>query len=240
MTLWVWDGTLQSQTMPGRKIPIVTGEIYHVVNRGIASQPTFTNGRDYQRMLMLLPYYRFASPPFKLSKFLTFPKSRQVEILQEMQENGQPLVDIIAYCLMPNHFHLVLKQISDESIAKFVSDVSNGYTRYFNTKYERKGPIFQGKFKAVRVEGEEQLLHLSRYVHLNPFSSYIVKAENELEDYPYSSFSEYVRETSGGFCQKQPVLSHFETPNAYRDFILDRADYQRELQDIKHLTLDDL
>jgi putative transposase len=226
--------------MPGRKLPIVTGGFYHIVNRGVASRPVFFSKRCYQRMLMLIPYYRYASPPFKLSRFLAFSKTRQAKILQEMYRSGQPLVDTSAYCLMPNHFHILVKQNLNEGIAKFISNITNAYTRYLNTKHERKGHIFQGKFKAVRVENEEQLLHLSRYIHLNPFSSYIVKNATDVTTYPYSSLPEYLQKTNDGFCQKQAVLASFKDPTTYREFVLDQTDYQQRLQDIKHLILDDL
>jgi putative transposase len=226
--------------MPGRKIPIITGEFYHILNRGVASQPTFLSKRDYQRASLLLPYYQHLSPPFKFSRFLKFSKTKQSEVLQMMRKHGNLLVEIVAYCLMPNHFHFILKQLSDEGISKFVSDVTNSYTRYFNTKYERKGPIFQGKFKAVRVETEEQLLHLSRYIHLNPLSSYVVKTTKDLENYSYSSFPEYLQEAGDELCQKGLTLNNFKTASAYKDFVLDRADYQQKLQDIKHLTLEQL
>ena len=76
-------------------------------------------------------------------------------------------MEIICYCLMPNHLHLLLRQLMDGGISKFMSNFANSYTRYFNTKSKRKGPVFEGKFKAKRIETDEQLLHLSRHIHLN-------------------------------------------------------------------------
>ena len=135
---------------------------------------------------------------------------------------------------MPNHFHFLLKQTAEEGIAKFMSNFQNSYTRYFNTRHNRVGPLFQGPFRAVRVETDEQLLHLSRYIHLNPYSSFVVKNIKDLEEYQWSSFKEYLGKEKG-FCQKEIVMSFFKNPQDYRKFVFDQADYQRELQKIKHL-----
>lgn len=225
--------------MPGRKIPLVAGEIYHVLNRGVASQPTFRSAKDHQRAMDLIPYYRNAFPPLRFSKFMYLPVKRRTEILQELTAQRQFLVEIVAYCLMPNHFHFLLRQTTDDGISKFASQFTNSYTRYFNTKYKRIGPVFQGKFKAIRVETEEQLLHLSRYIHLNPATSYVVKTTADLEEYLYSSLPEYLQKTDTGFCQKKLVLNHFKTPATYKNFVFDQVDYQRRLQEIEHLILEE-
>lgn len=90
---------------------------------------------------------------------------------------------------MPNHFHLLLQQIRDGGITEFISKLTNSYTRYFNIRNKRIGPLFQGEFKAVHVETDEQLIHLSRYIHLNPIVSYITK---KLESYQWFSYLEYL------------------------------------------------
>lgn len=117
----------------------------------------------------------------------------------------------------------------DGGISKFMSNFANSYTRYFNTKSKRKGPVFEGKFKAKRIETDEQLLHLSRYIHLNPHSSFVVKNLKELESDPYSSFPEYIQETDTSFCNKEIILGHFWDTVSYKEFVFDQADYQREL-----------
>lgn len=139
---------------------------------------------------------------------------------------------------MPNHFHLLLKQKVDNGISKFVANFSNSYTRYLNTKTRRIGPIFQGKFQAIRIETEEHLQHVCRYIHLNPYTSYLVKDLNDLENYPYSSFPEYLGKTKKDFCQKEDILYHFKSPKKYREFVFNQADYQRSSNRIKHLSLE--
>ncbi len=224
--------------MPGREIPLVTEEIYHVFNRGIASQPIFGNKRDYSRLTETFIYYQNISPPVKYSKFLTLSNDMRNKIMETLRREKQFLVEIIAYCLMPNHFHFILKQTKNNGISNFIGNISNSYTRYFNTRVERQGPLLTGKFKSVRVGTEEQLLNLSRYIHLNPYTSYIVKTTKDLNNYLYSSFPEYIERVKTPICFKEDVLTRFKNKDSYKNFVFDQADYQRRLEEIKHLTLE--
>lgn len=223
--------------MPGRNIPLITNQIYHVINRGVASQPIFLNQKDYLRGLEIIFYYQNKHVPLRYSFFLRLPQKQKTEILDRLRTDGDFLVEIIAFCLMPNHLHLLLKQMKDNGTSLFMSNVSNSYTRYFNVKQRRIGHLFQGKFKAVRVETDEQLFHLSRYIHLNPYSSYLIKNLNGLYSYPYSSLSEYLNLQKSNICQKEIILKNFKK-SSYKDFLVDQADYQRKLQNIKHLLLE--
>ena len=135
---------------------------------------------------------------------------------------------------MPNHFHLLLKQLVDNGISQYLSNFTNSYTRYFNTKYERSGPIFQGKFKAVHVENNEQLLHVSRYIHLNPYSSSIVSSIEQLKAYPHSSLTKL----STSKVESSLITDQFKNIDEYYKFVIDNADYQKQLQTIKKLTLE--
>ena len=218
--------------MPGRKIPLITGQIYHVFNHGIYRTTTFTNKRDYQRAKLTINFYK-TPPPVKLSLFLTLSNQKQQEILAGWQ--GTPLVKILSYVLMPNHFHFLLEQTTDNGISKFMSDFQNSYTRYFNTRQERKGPLFLGQFKAVRIETEEQLYYVSRYIHLNPYSSYLAKTPKNLEQYPWSSLPEYLGTANDDICDKSMVLAGFRGKKDYHNFVFNNADYQRSLEEIKHL-----
>lgn len=224
--------------MPGRLIPIVTNEIYHVFNRGVASQPIFFNKRDYERALEGFLYYQNINPPLKYSRFLLLPVAEKVELLEKFAKEKNFLVEIISYCFMSNHFHFLLRQLRDNGIAKFVGNFTNSYTRYINTKQERSGPIFTGKFKAVRIETREQLLHVSRYIHLNPYTSFAVKTLESLTHYPYSSLSEFLKNTNSNFYSKDIIVSEFKNIKSYKQFIFDQADYQRRLGNIKHMLLD--
>jgi len=223
--------------MPGREIPLITDQLYHIINRGIASQPIFQDKKDYQRLLETIFYYQNLNIPLRYSFFLRLTSDQKNELLNRLKNERNFLVEIIAYCLMPNHFHFLLKQSKENGISVFVGNVSNSYTRYFNTKYKRTGPLLQGKFKAVRVESDEQLLHLTRYIHLNPFSSCLVKTLDELYKYHYSSISEYLSPEKYNNCQKDLVLDNFKK-YSYKTFLSNQADYQRRLQEIKFLTLE--
>lgn len=224
--------------MPGRLVPIVTNEIYHVFNRGVASQPTFFNKRDYDRAFESFLYYQNANLPFKYSHFLSLSIKARSELLESFAKQKNFLVEIISYCFMPNHFHFLLRQAKDGGIAKFIGNFTNSYTRFINTKLERAGPLFTGKFKAIRIETQEQLVHVSRYIHLNPYTSFVVKTLEDLENYSYSSFPEFLKKTSSSFYSKEIINSGFKNIKAYRQFVFDQADYQRRLDRIKHLLLD--
>ena len=152
--------------MPGRKIPLVNNEFYHVFNKGVASLPTFTNEKEYLRAIEAMDYYRNSNIPLKFTKFSNLSLKEKTKNLNKLDEQSNRLVLIVSYCFMPNHFHFLLKQVVDGGISKFVSNFTNSYTRYFNTKNQRTGHLFQGKFKSVRIESEEQLLHVSRYIHI--------------------------------------------------------------------------
>jgi len=138
---------------------------------------------------------------------------------------------------MPNHFHVLLKQTSPDGITKFMSQLQNSYTRYFNTKYRRLGPLFLDQFGAVRIEKDEQLLHVHRYIHLNPYSSFIVKSLDGLLVYEWSSLKEYINQDAK-LCVTDDILSYFKDKKHYLEFILDQADYQRKLKQIEHLLLE--
>lgn len=158
--------------------------------------------------------------------------------MDSLRQENDKLVELICFCLMPNHLHLLLSQKKDNGISKFMANLQNSYTRYFNTKHERIGPLMQGQFKAVLIEDDEQLLHVSRYIHLNPYSSFIVKDLTDLEKYPWSSLPEYLGIVSTSICNKQVILSYFKSVEDYKKFVFDQADYQRKLEKIKHLILE--
>lgn len=224
--------------MPGRKTPLVTGYTYHVINRGVASQPTFINHSYYKRAIETFLYYQNQNLSLRYSYFIRQTQNKRSEILDSLRQQSDLLVEIIAYCLMPNHYHLLLRQIKDDGISIFMSKFANSYTKFFNTKNTRIGPVFQGKFKSVLIESDNQLLHVSRYIHLNPFTSSLVKDINNLHQYQYSSYPEYINQNSNNFCQKDIILNYFKAKNSYLNFTRDHSDHQRNLHSIKKVMLD--
>ena len=224
--------------MPLRTTPLVNNEVYHLYNRSISFTPTFVSKRDYQRALEILNYYQFAKTRLSFSKVRRLSLKERTNLLEKLRKKGNRLVKILCFCLMPNHFHFLLKQMKKGGISKLVANFQNSYTRYFNLKNKRVGPLFQGPFKAVRIETDEQFIHISRYIHLNPYSSLVIKTLEELERYPWSSLGEYLHPREKKLSFPKEILSFFKNPPKYKKFVFDQADYQRELEKIKHLVLE--
>ncbi|OGE32306.1 hypothetical protein A3D83_02675 [Candidatus Daviesbacteria bacterium RIFCSPHIGHO2_02_FULL_41_10] len=213
--------------MPYRTIPLVSGEFYHIYNRGLEKQDIFINQRNYLQFIKTLFYYQIQDPK---PKFSTYRQSKTFPI-----DSSKKIVEIICYCLMPNHFHLLIKQVQDGGVSEFMRRFIHSYTKYRNVKYNRQGPVFQGIFKAVRIETDEQLVHVSRYIHLNPLVSLLVK---DLKLYPWSSYLEYIGMRDNPAVKKDEILSFFKSPKDYEKFILDQADYGTRLELIKHTMID--
>jgi len=139
------------------------------------------------------------------------------------------LVKILAFVLMPNHVHLLVKQTSVASLSKFMQVLTTSYANYFNLRYKRSGHLFQGRFKHVPVDTDEYLLHLSRYIHLNPTNSALVKRP---ENYVWSSFRCYLGLDKLDFIDKKTILDYFGKKGPvkdYQEFVDSRIDYQREI-----------
>lgn len=225
--------------MPKRQIVFGVGEYYHCFNRGVNKQPIFENLRDYKRALQTLWFYSFKYPPLRYSQYTNLPAEKKVEIIRILREKHAKIVDIISFVLMPNHFHFLLKQSEEIGVSKFLANFQNSYSRYFNTKHERIGPLFQGQFKAVRIEDDNQLLHVSRYIHLNPVTAYLIKNTSLLESYLWSSYPEYIGKSRVRLCTPNIILSQFRELKDYKNFIYDQSSYQQELARIKHLIIDE-
>lgn len=212
--------------MPTRNVPLVNNEFYHILNRGVAQIPIFIDKRDYSRFLKASVYYQFQGPKPKFSFF--DPENNNLNL-------STKIVEIICYCLMPNHFHFLIKQKLEGGITEFISKLSNSYTKYFNKKNGRSGPLLQGEFKAIHVDTDEQLFHLSRYIHLNPLVSFVTKS---LDNYQWSSYQEYLGTGKDDICVKEPILNQFKSSQEYQQFINDQEDYGKQLEIIKHQLLD--
>lgn len=200
---------------------------HHVYNRGVEKRNIFLDEQDYRIFLYYLFIYLL---PLKevLSKYPDLP-------IRLYKTNLHGKVELLSYCLMPNHFHFLLKQTTVDGISRLLKQLTNAYTLYFNQKYKRVGGLMQGNFKSVEVVTDELLLHVSRYIHLNPVSSEIVASP---EAYKWSSYQEYSQNVKF-ICNTNLILHFFPTAETYLNFINDQTDYARELEKIKHLTLED-
>lgn len=220
-----------------RKDIIAPGQIYHVFNRSVERRPVFTNKREYQRMLDILSYYRHTDLTMRYSQFKSLPEVARKDMRELLEQRQKFEVELYAFALMPNHFHLLIKQVTHKGISSYLSNISNSFAKYFNIRHKRTGSLWQRPFKAVRIENDEQMLHVSRYIHLNPVSSYVIK-ENELDCYPWTSLPEYLNVQKSGICDSRMIRDHFKTITAYRSFIHDQVGYAQELEKIKHLSVD--
>jgi len=179
--------------MSQRSISFTTGEFYHVYNRGNSKQVIFKDDDDYKRFQLLL---KVSNNTESLS--IDHRERTSNDLYQDPIE--EPLVAIAAYCLMPNHFHILLKPLVEDGVSQFMQKLGTGYVMYFNKKYERTGSLFEGKFKAVWVDSDRYLKYLYAYIHLNPQKLFSVKTKSEhfekVSQYPYSSYQDYCNKDS--------------------------------------------
>lgn len=191
----------------------------------------FTDTRDFNQAILSMKFYQIEKPPIKLSRFKSLSATDQTIFLTKVSNFHNTLVDILCYVFMPNHFHFLLKQNIENGVSRFISNFTNSYTRYFNTAHKRSGHLFQGQFKAVEIESEAQLIHVSRYIHLNPLTAGFT-TQKTLSEYKWSSYPDYLKPNS------KMITKIFKSPDAYEKFVLNHADYARELEFIKHQVID--
>lgn len=216
--------------------PIVTGEIYHVYNRSVGDQPIFLGQKNCKRAIEVAQFYSYLAPPLRFSHYNRLEEKER--FLLELKLNCPKLIDLFSFCLMPNHFHFLTKQLEDGGILSFMKNFQDSYAKYFNIKTERHGALFQTQFKAVRIETDEQLLHVCRYIHLNPFSSFVVKSIEELENFQWSSLPDYLGKRNLEFINSKFILDNFSSVDKFKSFIYDQADYQRKLKELEYFTLE--
>jgi len=210
-----------------RKTILATGEIYHLLNHSVQSIPILEKKNDCKIFMEAMKYYLQPGPPTRFAKYRASRKKFPISLEKK-------LVTIVNFCLMPNHFHFTLRQEEGNGVRRFIQKLSNSFAHYYNIKYKNRGPVFEGNFKAVHIETDEQLLHLSRYIHLNPVTAYLVE---DPDGYPYSSYRTYIGKEKSEIVDPSLVLDQV-SQEAYQKFVLSRKDYQKELERIKHLILE--
>lgn len=219
--------------------PLHTWHFYHVYNRGLDGREIFDDNRAFERMMLTIWYYLWIQKRLRLSFYLNTTLVAQQETMKHMLA-CEKRVELHAFCLMGNHFHLVLKQLVDGGISHYLALIQNSYTRYFNLKHKRTGVLFNTQFKAVLIENDNDLLNVSRYIHLNPLTAKVVADESRLGSYAWSSLAYYLEKESDikQFVSKDDVMSRFQSPEEYWNFLMDRASYQQLLHSQKQLWLD--
>jgi hypothetical protein len=208
-----------------RKIQFANGEYYHLYNRGVDKRKVFLDSSDYERFLLSMDLlnnqddgamtswkdFRRNHPRAELSDFPLLKKKRK------------RLVEFIFYCLNPNHYHIAVRQLSEKGIEKFMHKIGTSYTNYFNTKNQRTGALFQGKFKAIQIKSNAKLLYLSAYVNMNNFiHGYKTK------DWEYSSLPDYTGKRENKICNKKVILGQFRNRAEYKKFTHENALYMKE------------
>ncbi|MBE9201903.1 MULTISPECIES: transposase [unclassified Nodularia (in: cyanobacteria)] len=190
--------------MPRRAIPLYTGNFYHVYNRGNNRQNIFFERENYIYFLRLVREHLISKA-----------------------------VDIVAYCLMPNHYHFLV-YLRDETLSDAMKSLSLAYTKAINKRFNRSGVLFQGRFQSIHISQTEYLINLSRYIHLNPVKAGLVQQPQEWE---FSSYSEYARLRAGTLPKTEYIKMQIEGESAYQQFL---ADTNLQISsDLQPLLLDD-
>lgn len=232
--------------MPPRKVQFVNGEIYHVLNRGVEKRTIFEGKADY---------FRFISCLYELNdKNLVKIGKKRTDPVGAEKANKESLVEIIAFCLMPNHYHLILRQLVDNGTSFFMKKLGNGYVGYFNKKHERVGPLFQGRFKAVHIKTDDQLINTVCYVFTNPVELLektwkdegvrdAQKAIKFLESYYWSSYLDCIGKKNFPLITQRKFLyqvfgSSDDIKKFVESWILYKAELYKGLAEIKTLILE--
>jgi len=197
-----------------RKTNFAIGEYYHVYNRGVDKRNIFQESFDLDRFFQSIQEFNSIDPIGSIYE-------KSFEKKKKYHSNDSLLVEVVAYCLNPNHYHFILKQVAEKGVQKFMHRLGGGYTTYFNTKYERSGVLFQGRFKAKHVSSNEYLLHLSVYINGNNLLG------GSAPKLSKTSLGEYLVGSTKPFCNKKIILEQFQSPKEYKDF------FTRSMHDIE-------
>lgn len=215
-----------------RKTAIEVGEYYHIYNRGVEKRNIFLDKNDWERFLRLLHIANGQKPfVFRLVQGLPLDK---IDV-------GERKVAIVAYVLMPNHFHLLIKEVVEGGTSEFMEKLLTGYAMYFNKKYERVGSLFQGIFKAKHVDRDEYLKYLFAYIHLNPIKLIDSRwqelgihdkrnAEQYLNKYRFSSYLDYIgiERVERLILNREEASDYFPKTHEFKDFLRDWLKYAGE------------
>ncbi len=217
-----------------RKDPFITGEYYHVYNRGIDKRVIFNSVKDYERFIILL-FLANSENSFRIDDLMRKQGKNFLEIF--VLDKGKPIVSIGAWCLMTNHFHILIKQEVDGGITKFMKKLGTGYSMYFNIRHERKGALFGGPFKSKCIKTDDNYMRqLFGYIHINPLDINFPgwekaqglslrqkdkKMKEFLESYKYSSYKDYLGadRDEGSILNKKAFPDYFQTQKSFKDFV---------------------
>lgn len=209
-----------------RKIQFVSNNKYHIFNRGVDKREIFLNHDDMARFFQSMNEFNTVNPIGSIFE-------NSFRNLESRHSGQEKLVNFICYCLNPNHYHFVLEQVADKGVEKFMHRLGVGYTMFFNKKYKRSGSLFQGKFKAVHINSNEYLLHISAYVNLNDKVHQLGDSVSKTK----SSWDEYLNNYEG-FCEKDIILGQFSSCSEYKKFADDSLIDIKERKEMSKLLLE--
>jgi putative transposase len=212
-----------------RKLIFANEIVCHILNRGVDKREVFLDERDYDRFLKGMWEFN--------NNLIREERERlksELSSVSELSSDFKPKVEIIAYCLNPNHYHLILKQLEKGGIKDFMHKLGTGYTNYFNKKYDRSGSLFQGPFKAVHIDSNEYLLYVSAYVNKNNF----IHGYKKDDSWRYSSWPEYLGKATPGICNKEIILNQFKNIGEYQEFVDTNALYLKEKKEAEKYLLE--
>lgn len=237
-----------------RKIQFEKGKIYHIYNRGVEKRDIFLSDGDRWRFLQGLYLFNDENGTANLLYRLEQQKGKMHfgilrEYMSRHNADRKPLVRIVADCLKPNHYHLLLQEIQENGISRFMQKLGTGYTGFFNKKHERVGSLFQGTFKAVEVKSDEQLMYLFAYINaINPGQELEPELKSDAQDpeellsfiehYPWSTHLEYLGKRESIIIEKGIAETLFSTPKKYRKFIEDVIRGKKKINGEQQLFLE--
>jgi len=192
---------------------LVEGGVYHVYNRTVDGVAPFTNSVHSSLFIKLILHYKKFSIPF--SEHLSY-KNMEKRVLEVTP------VEILSYCIMPNHYHLLIKQLTDNGISKYLERLSKSFTHLYNKESNRIGTLWLGRFKARLVDTDEAFLQVNRYIHLNPIKSSNLSV-SRLEEYPWSSYIDAIGKRGNKICNHE-ILWNLMKPEAYTKFVNSKID----------------
>lgn len=203
-----------------RELPILSDNYYHVYNRGSLKQVLFYDEADYARFLFLLMYLQ---SPVVLTQTNRYIRNYLDKRTFEVKENDlneiikDRYVEVINFCIMPNHFHLTVKALADDGLSKYMHRVGNAYAKYFNKKYDKSGHVFQGNYKLKFIASDNQLAYLSAYIHRNPHE--LKKWKGDCYFYPWSSYQDYRLNRWGSLLTSSEIVNSFGSYEEYQNYV---------------------
>lgn len=201
-----------------RVLKTAVGEYYHIYNRGVEKRNIFANNDDLWRFMTLLIIFQGKIYIPQVSRLVTYVKHWMFDkdIFEEII--SERTVELVCFCLMPNHFHLILKEIKEGGIPSFMQRLGDAYTKYFNLKYKRTGHLFGAKYQSVHINKDSYLKYLSAYIHINPRE--IISWTKKEHLYPWSSFQDYIKTNRWNkFLNPSIILEQFKNQKHYLDYV---------------------